>query len=103
MLHDDGSRGHDWLINEYKKMPGYEIMRNITGFTGAVLNKKFPFWPPLLIKKDVRVKVWKRRHGNAKHWFERNQEDAFDHEQELIWAHNGAREHDEYHPYKKNS
>ncbi len=103
MLHDDGSRGHDWLINEYKKMPGYEIMRNITGFTGAVLNKKFPFWPPLLIKKDVRVKVWKRRHGNAKHWFERNQEDAFDHEQELIWAHNGAREHDEYHPYKKDS
>lgn len=103
MLHDDGSRGHDWLINKYKKMPGYEIMRNITGFTGAVLNKKFPFWPPLLIKKDVRVKVWKRRHGNAKHWFERNQEDAFDHEQELIWAHNGAREHDEYHPYKKNS
>ena len=103
MLHDDGSRGHDWLINEYKKMPGYEIMRNITGFTGAVLNKKFPFWPPLLIKKDVRVKVWKRRHGNAKHWFERNQEDAFDHEQELIWAHNGAREHDEYHPYKNNS
>ena len=103
MLHDDGSRGHDWLINEYKKMPGYEIMRNITGFTGAVLNKKFPFWPPLLIKKDVRVKVWKRRHGNAKHWFERNQEDAFDHEQEIIWAHNGAREHDEYHPYKKDS
>ena len=103
MLHDDGSRGHDWLINEYKKMPGYEIMRNITGFTGAVLNKKFPFWPPLLIKKDVRVKVWKRRHGNAKHWFERNQEDAFDHEQELIWAHNGAREHDENHPYKKDS
>ena len=103
MLHDDGSRGHDWLINEYKKMPGYEIMRNITGFTSAVLNKKFPFWPPLLIKKDVRVKVWKRRHGNAKHWFERNQEDAFDHEQELIWAHNGAREHDEYHPYKKDS
>jgi len=103
MLHDDGSRGHDWLINEYKKMPGYEIMRNITGFTGVKLNKKFPFWPPLLVEKDVRVKVWRRRHGDARHWFEKNnREDAFDHQQEMIWAHSGARQHDDNHPYRKD-
>ena len=52
----------DWFINEYEKMPkGYEIVRNITGFIGVKLNKKFPFWPPILVEKDVRVKVWRKR------------------------------------------
>ena len=60
MLHDDGSRGYDWLINENKDIPGYESVRDISGFTGVQLNKKFPFWPPLLVKRGVRVKVWKR-------------------------------------------
>jgi alpha-1,6-mannosyltransferase len=60
MLHDDGSRGYDWLINENEDIPGYESVRDISGFTGVQLNKKFPFWPPLLVKRDVRVKVWKR-------------------------------------------
>ncbi|CAL6299684.1 unnamed protein product [Bathycoccus prasinos] len=84
-------------------MPGYEIMRNITGVTGVKLNKKFPFWPPLLVEKDVRVKVWRRRHGDARHWFEKNnREDAFDHQQEMIWAHSGARQHDDNHPYRKD-
>jgi len=66
MLHDDGSRGYDWLINENKDIPGYESVRDISGFTGVQLNKKFPFWPPLLVKRGVRVKVWKR--SNEQEW-----------------------------------
>ena len=85
-----------------KKCLGYEIMRNITGFWRKT-EQKVSILAAVLVEKDVRVKVWRRRHGDARHWFEKNnREDAFDHQQEMIWAHTGARQHDDNHPYRKD-
>ena len=100
MLHEDKSRGHDWIINETPELPGYDLVKNITAYAGLKLNKKFPFFPPLIVKKEERTRIWKRKHGSD--WQAAETDDGFSHEEELLWVMNGARKHDPLHPYMKN-
>ena len=84
MLHDDGSRGHDWLINEYKKMPGYEIIKY-----NRVHRRKTEQKVSILAavaggerRSSESMETETRRRAPLVR--KNNQEGAFDHQQEMI-------------------